>query len=270
MVKKLIKHEVIYYSRTLGFTLPIIMVMGLMTRVFLAFAENDNVVTNTIAYSSVAMLAMGCMAAVILAVVISVVRFYKNMYTAEGYLSFTLPVTNHQHILVKLGAAVACQIVTLLAIVIAVAIASWEVVAGFNIFNVLTFEIFSAYVGEANAVLYIIEGVLLVLISFIFTTLLYYACITIGQTAKKNRILMAVATYFIYYVITQVIGTVFSIVFMILSMSGALDYPLMWLTERPTVLAHIFMCGFIVVYAALSVVFYVVTHRIMTKKLNLE
>ena len=53
-----------------------------------------------------------------LAVVLGVIRFYKNLFTKEGYLTFTLPVTSTQHILVKSTTAVLVQIVSIIAIML--------------------------------------------------------------------------------------------------------------------------------------------------------
>ena len=63
--------------------------------------------------------------------------------------------------------------------------------------------------------------------------MLYYACISIGQTAKKNRILLAIGVYYIYTIIVQVISTVFSVVFSLLSVSGVLDSLLIRISENP-------------------------------------
>ena len=42
----------------------------------------------------------------VLSVVVVVVRFYQNLISDEGYLSFTLPVTAAQHIAAKLAAGI--------------------------------------------------------------------------------------------------------------------------------------------------------------------
>ena len=124
--------------------------------------------------------------------------------------------------------------------------------------------------GIANIIGWIIEFVVLIIIAPVYSMLLDYACITIGQTAKKNRILMAVVTYFVYYVITQCIGTVFSIMVTVLGITGALDGLGIWLVNNFAIAIHIFLCASIVVTAIISAVFWFVTQKIMTQKLNLE
>lgn len=272
MVKKLIKHEFVYYVRTLGLALPIVLLMGIMTRLFHLF-RNGSVINEIAAYSSTAMFIIASIALIVLSTVISVVRFYKNMYSSEGYLTFTLPVTNHQHLLVKLGAAMVCQAACLLTVFLATAIASFEVPEGSNIFKTVRylFEQLFWGCGTANAIFYIIEGILLLFLGSAFGFLLYYACITVGQTAKKNRILMAVGAYFIYYVATQVVSTVLVMLATVVGLSGGFFTSIIdWLAEHPMETMHIYMTVCVVIYAVLTVAAYIVTHRIMTKKLNLE
>ena len=271
MVKKLIKNEFIYYLRTLGLALPIVLAMGIMTRIFALF-RNGNVINEIAIFSSTAMFIIASIALIVLSTVISVVRFYKNMYSSEGYLTFTLPVTNHQHLLVKLCVAMVCQAACFITVFLALGIASFEVVDGFNIFKLVGYlfdYLFSSY-GTANALFYIIEGIFILFFGSAFSFLLYYACITVGQTAKKNRILMAVGAYFIYYVATQVISTVLVMIVTLLGLSGSLDVIFEWIAEHPMEMLHIYMTVGAIVYAAFAVAGYFVTHSIMTKKLNLE
>ena len=128
----------------------------------------------------------------------------------------------------------------------------------------------SADIGTAHLVGYIIEIVAMLLVAPIFSMLLSYACITVGQLAKKNRIIMAVGAYFIYYVATQVISTVFIMAITILGRAGALDGIGQWIAYHPLESIHIgFTIGF-VFFAALSAIFWLITQKLMTKKLNLE
>ncbi len=270
MVKKLLKHEFIYYFRTFGMFLPIVLAVGVVTRIFL-FLDNGSVISELATASSVFMLIVACVALILLSSVVSVVRFYKNMYSSEGYLTFTLPVTNSEHIFVKLLATTVCEAICVVTVIAAGAIAIsgelfMDLIRGLG--NALR-AFFSLY-GAANAVAFIIEAILLFILSAVSGTLLYYACITVGQMAKKNRILMAFGAYFIYYVATQMISTAFVIIITILEMSGALDSIGTWLSTNSVVAIHIYLCGTIVISTVLAAAYWLVTQRIMTKKLNLE
>ncbi len=270
MVKKLLKHEFIYYFRTFGVLLPIVLAVGAVTRVFMLL-DNGSIISSLAFASSALMLAVACVALVTLSYVVSVVRFYKNMYSAEGYLTFTLPVTNAQHIFVKLLASFVCEVICIATVVAAVAIAlSGEPLAVLirGLGNALS-DFFYLY-GTANSIAFIVETVVLLVISAVSGTLLYYACITVGQMAKKNRILMAFGAYFVYYVATQMLSTAFVIIILILETSGALDAIGAWLSANSVVAIHIYLCGAAVISTAIGAAYWFVTHRIMTKKLNLE
>ena len=270
MVKKLLKYELMYYLRTLGLFLPIVLVIGLVTKIFIML-DGNNALSSIAIGSSVLMLAIACAAIVMLSTVVSIIRFYKNMYSSEGYLTFALPITCDQHIFVKLLSSLICQLVCLVTAVLAVVVA----ISGKPLNEVVDFlsdgfrEFFELY-GAGNAVGYIIEAVLLLLTSVVSNLLLFYTCITVGQTARKNRVLMAIVAYFVYYVITQTIGTVFAITVTVLESIGALDALDEWFTAHSALMIHSYLCVAIVVNAALVFAFWYVTKKIMSKKLNLE
>jgi len=271
MVKKLFKHEFIYYFRTFALFLPIVLVIGIMARVFRFFENFDSVLVDIVIFSSASMLVVACFALLMLSVVVAVVRFYKNMYSAEGYLTFTLPVNNAQHIFVKLLTAICCQAICLLTVILAAIIAiSGEPLKDFLLMLTAGISEFYEDIGAVSFIAFVFDIIVIALLSVAGNMLLYYACITVGQTAKKNRILMAVGAYFIYYVATQVISTVIVMIFTVLGMSGVFDGIVMWLDDHMILTMHLSMGISIVIYAAMAVAFWFVTQSIMTKKLNLE
>jgi len=271
MVKKLFKHEFIYYFRTFALFLPIVLVIGIMARVFRFFENFDSVLVDIVIFSSASMLVVACFALLMLSVVVAVVRFYKNMYSAEGYLTFTLPVNNAQHIFVKLLTAICCQAICLLTVILAAIIAiSGEPLKDFLLMLTAGISEFYEDIGAVSFIAFVFDIIVIALLSVAGNMLLYYACITVGQTAKKNRILMAVGAYFIYYVATQVISTVIVMIFTVLGMSGVFDGIVMWLDDHMILTMHLTMGVSIVIYAAMAVAFWFVTQSIMTKKLNLE
>ncbi len=270
MVTKLFKYEFTYYLRTFGLFLPIVLVVAAATRVFKLF--DDTKAINRIAIgSSSALLFMACAALITLSVVAGVVRFYKNMYSSEGYLTFTLPVTHTQHIFVKIVVAMACQAICVFTVIAAtcIALVKEELAEVLKAFADIVKDS-THVVGAVNTALYIFEFILLVVLAVAMNMLLYYACITIGQTAKKNRILMAVGAYFAYYIATQILSTLFIIIVAILGETGVLNSVVDCLIENPAASVHVILGLIIGVYAAMSALFWIVTQTIMTKKLNLE
>ena len=289
MVKKLFKHEILYYARTFGLFLPLVVLFGIMTKVSFLFGSDETIVQlglltrlsflfdgdKSIAelaqYVSATLLYLSCLALLIMSFFMSIVRFYKNMYTAEGYLTFTLPVTNAQHIFVKLISAFLTQVVCAVTVVLAVFIAT---------FGDTLVELFTAFyeligiakdsIGIGNLIGFSVEVILLTIITPIFAMLLAYACVTVGQLAKKNRIVMAVVAYIVYYIATQIISTIFTAIVMILGGAGAFDGLLEWASNHTITALHMLFCIAIVFTAGIAAVFWTVTQKIMSKKLNLE
>ncbi len=270
MVKKLFKHEFVYYIRTLGIFIPLVLVVGLVAKIFRVIDNGEAVTEIAMAFSTL-MLFAGAFALLMFCTVVSIVRFYKNMYSSEGYLTFTLPVTNPQHIFVKLSVSMIFSCICALTVIAAILIAfSGEVMTA--LFKQIgeAFASLTVYLPTYHMVLYAVELLVLFLLGVASTQLLYYACITIGQTAKKNRILMAVVAYFVYYVISQALSTVVTIVFTILGYSDAFAAIGEFIYMHPIAAAHIFLCGAMVFSALITALFYFITLKIMNKKLNLE
>ena len=269
MVKKLLKYEFISYLRTLMPMYVIMLAIGLLNR-FIQLFENDHFSYNIVFTSSLVALIISAVVCLLMTVVMGVIRFYKNLYTAEGYLSFTLPVTAGQHIFSKLMMLVTFTCISLLAIFAA---CSFAMMGEFfaEVFKAIGY-LLNRFCREysTHSIFYILEVILLFFAAIIYLYLVYYGCITIGQTAKKNRILMAFGVYFIYYLITQVLGTIMVIVGMFFGEIGILEKLGTFITRHPLTSAHFFLIGEAVLLAGLSAAYYFIIRYFMNNKLNLE
>ena len=273
MVKKLLRQEFNYYSRTLIFILPAVLFLGMSTRV-VQFFEFDHAVYYLIFALSIFILSVSSIVAVLASEVLGVVRFYKNLYTAEGYLTFTLPVTNHQHIISKVIAHVIAVMASIVTVIIAWTIAFFNV--EYELFTEIVNEFselfdsidISYYIGHFIA--FGLEFLLILIISSIGTPLLYYTCISIGQTAKKHRILTSIGVYYLYNIALEVIATAISIFFVLLGSFGALEGLTTFIVNYPLAFFHILIWLMIIVSAGFTVLCYYINLKIMNNKLNLE
>ncbi len=268
MVKKLIKHEFIYYLRTLAIFLPVMLFMGLSTCI-VQLIKNETVWFLIIQVGSYSLLVIGTIACALITSILGIVRFYKNMYSSEGYLTFTLPISNNQHIFAKLITYVTCEIVSLLVVII-----SWFIALAphLHFLPQLFKELIELLklINAGDVILFTFETIIMLIIGVFSTPLLYYACISIGQLAKKNRILLAIGAYYIYTVIVQALSTIASAIFTLFGTMGAFENIAIFITEHPSVSIHGFMWITIIFSAAVSFVFYLITKKIMDNKLNLE
>ena len=270
MVKRLFKHEILYYLRTLLPVQAVLLGIALLGR-FVQFFETDSTSYKIVFWSSVVMFIISVIACILMSVAIGVVRFYKNLFTAEGYLTFTLPVTPTQHILVKVCTAVLFQIISLAAVLLSVCIiTSGDVLSEIIKAAAYLLKFAMENVAGGHIVLYIIEMVILFIAAFFSQYLLYYFCISVGQLFRKNRILAAVGVYFGYYMITQAIGT-------ILTVSGTVLYNILPLEPiaqlmslHPYESIHVFIGLMILLSLVICAVFFLIIRFIISRKLNLE
>lgn len=270
MVSKLFKHELEYYIRSL---VPMYIILGIVAVMgrFVQFFEAETAAYEILQGSSVFMLIVACLAAVFLSVLFAIVRFYKNMFSGEGYLTMTLPVTPTQHLWVKLMAALLANVTTFVAVGLAVCIFTlgpWLV----EIYKAIAYLYHQvANQMHGNLGWYFVEMIPLFLVSMAATLLLYYACMSVGQLAKKNRVLAAVGAYFGLYVINQILGTVLMVV---ATTSGIFEKFAEWflsLTEQQMFgYGHGFIWLGTAWSAVIGLVFFLVSRFILSKKLNLE
>ncbi len=271
MVRKLFKYEAAAVWRSMLPVEIIVLGIALLTR-FIQLFEVESTAYDIVRASAIVMLVISVIVSLIISVIVSIKRFYTNMFSAEGYLTMTLPATPTQHILVKLSVAVISVLGAVLVSLIAVAIATMGEVL-IEIFKAGGY-LFSRYFERlgGHGIAYIFELLLTVIVVGASQLLLYYACISIGQFARKKRVLFACVAYFVYYVFTQIMGTLFIIT---VSMSprwlkavinAFADFAIM----NPNGAAHMVIWGIILFYAVQAVVFFFVSRYIIKNKLNLE
>lgn len=269
MVKKLFKHEFLAYARVMSLVYIILLTIAATGRV-IQFFQSDSVVYDIISGIANITYTVCLFAALSFGFVFGIIRFYKNLFTAEGYLSFTLPVTSTQHILAKSVTALGFSVITVLVILLSGCV----ITAGDFLVEIMKAlgYIFQKLHEQASfhISLFVLEFVLLLLVSSFSNLLLYYMFIAIGQLFKKNRILASVGAYFVYYLITQVISTILLIVFTVLVPENLFEQLLEFITLHPYATVHIVLCGLTVLAGVFAVIYFVVTRTIINKKLNLE
>ena len=96
-----------------------------------------------------------------------------------------------------------------------------------------------------------------------------YSCISIGQLARKNRVLAAVGVYFGYYVLTQILSTMFTI---LVSLFGEDLFELIGqcFANHPIPSVHTLLCQMVILPAIMAGIWFLITHTIIRKRLNLE
>ena len=198
-------------------------------------------------------------------------RFYKNKFTDEGYLTFTLPVTCSQHIISKLILCsvtfTATTLVVLLNIFIMLFIGlgpqfPWAEIRTF----VSDFLTNIQYQLGDFWIVYALEFLLFCILSTVLSCLFVFCCITIASIiAKKAKILTAVI---IYYVLNGVFSFAVQIInlFGISTLSNRI-YNFSPMLKNVTISLAAF--GVLLVLALLCVLLYTFEHWLLDRKLNL-
>ncbi len=269
MVKTLFKYEFKAYARTLLPLQAILVVLATLVR-GVQFLESDTVAYDIVFISSVVMLVISMVVLLVFSMIFSITRFYKNLFSHEGYLSFTLPVTTDQHLLTKLVMAFAFTLISVVSVIISgmVATSGDMLVEIIKVIGYGFSQLFELTDGHSLPLMF--EFILAALLSIINSYLIFYACISIGQTARKNRILAAFGVYFGYYLITQTISTIGILIINALYYTELWNKFTTWIDWHPYAFAHSFMGVVITVSLVLGFVYYIISRKIITNRLNLE
>lgn len=194
-----------------------------------------------------------------------VMHFYKTMVSDQGYLTNTLPVKTSTLINAKLLAAII-----------------WELIAGaLLVLSFILFFIGHIHVNDiqdfmrdltnlyhelfnyVNMPVLLIEVTVTAIVGLISGPLMMYAAIALGHLFKKHRILWAVISYFVIYVVMQIIASAY---FSICGYSS----PSVYNSEYAARTVENYMLFTTIFSVAFTAGFYAITDYIFTKHLNLE
>ena len=198
-------------------------------------------------------------------------HFYRNLFTDQGYLTFTLPLKRSE----ILNSKLITSIVTMLSTIIVITVAVSGVV-----FITLKKEIFTpelvkevsdffkefTKVDYLSFVLLIIEIIITAFLSLVFSSLFMFTCITIGAIiTRKNKLLASIGIYF-------AANSIFSTILSIMYMCG-IPSAIQWLdnvNEKHFDTAFL-LIGLLIIIAlsVLCTIMYTIQLYLSDKKLNL-
>ncbi len=214
---------------------------------------------------------IGLVAFSLISILFIYVRYYKNFFTDEGYLTFTLPVKRTALLNSKLISAVLTYIITFLAIFINL-LAMFSVGLGkelytkenlealVEVWNMLTHN-FGIYL-----LIYAIEMLAIFILSAVFSILFVYCCITVASIiAKKAKVITAIG---IYYGANMIFSFVVQI-FTLFGMQGMIARLANITSENAYIIIAIVLFGAIVFMFVFCAMIYTLVHYLIDRKLNL-
>lgn len=280
MLGKLLKHEWKAVWKVPTLLIVVLMIMAVVSGLTFALPIWDS---DWIGLPLSGMLLFLLFYVAMIAVVIGItiyfaVRYYKNMFTDEGYLTHTLPVTARQLLVNKVITMSAWNLIAVIAVALSlvvfggVTVLSLAAKEGRFAFDILEaieelkeirdYPFFNGFQSFA------VSGIVMILMSAVSGTMMVIGSITLGQMVRKHRILGSIGAYFAINTVTQVVSMViiFPIMIKMVNDEEFLNNfemsPFSFYTTTYTVMS--------VVFLAASVGLYFLSEYLLRKKLELE
>lgn len=205
MLGKLMKHEFRATGRImlplLGAELLLSVLAGLSIR-GLDRIENMNFLGVTY-ITTLAVFFLGLFALAVVAFVLMIQRFYRNLLRDEGYLAMTLPVSVDAQIWSKLLVSfvwfLAVGVLSVVTMLILLAIGArmnfLQAIFSEDVREMLREA--SAIVGGGNIFLFILEWIVLGFLGVCATCLRCYSALAIGHSAADHKLLLSFVAYFV-------------------------------------------------------------------------
>lgn len=200
------------------------------------------------------------------------IRFYKNMFTDEGYLTKTLPVSNGAHLLSKTITGSLWAGINMFSIYLCTYLVVWtpyvKAVFEENKEDILTEFGFTGQNADFSLTAALLVLLLFSCFSTISSIIMIYASVAFGQLFSSHRVLGAVVSYFVISTLISVLSVVFMALFghetRLLVTADTVESDFNFITYMAEV-----MRISAVLMIAVSVALYAATHYIMNKKINL-
>lgn len=218
---------------------------------------------------------IGIVAFSIISYILIYVRFYKNFFTDEGYLTFTLPVKRSQLLNSKLIASVLTMLCTS-TIIFADIIIMFAIGAGESFYNDLIYPLSQEF-AELLGLLSVSDGIYLcswiimllifLVLSNIFSTLFMFACITFASViTKKAKVITAIG---IYYVANGFISGFVQILYMF-GIGAVVDWVSAIQENMQLPVVTIIILGIVLFVALMCWLLYTLEYFMLDRKLNLS
>lgn len=203
------------------------------------------------------------------------VRYYKSMFTDEGYLTHTLPVSARELLLNKVITMSAWNLITIAGILVSLVIFGG---VAFLALKPLNSE-FARDVIRALAELpelfndpslagfqgFCASLLLMMLTSAFSGTMILIGAITLGQMVRKHRILGAIGAYFAINAVIQMVNTMVMMPITFGSMNN-----IWWDMDSPFPIFTGFYTVMSLVFVAVSVGLYFLCEYLIKRQLELE
>lgn len=194
---------------------------------------------------------------------------YKNFYSSEGYLTFTLPVSVDKHLASKTISGVIWLLVNA---IIIIAVTVLLLVFGFATDGLVSFDVIKG-LGEVfqefatpMGVLYSIELLIFGILYLIGSVLqIVFSVVLGGALARTHKVLAAIGVYILSGMATSFISSIFSFIGTLSTYNISISYVTDWFIEsQPTIIISM------IVSLGFAVGFYFLSRVSLKNSLNLD
>lgn len=272
MLGKLLKHEFIATKRIYLPIYFVTIVLALVVNGFFALQEeffNDDssfsVISTIFIIFFTVMFILILLCCLMSGTVISLYRFYKNVFTDEGYLTNTLPVKPISILVSKLITGIVWSIAGTVVFILSIFLIDFdllkELVKNINVTVIIDFL--------SDNLLFIASLAVFSLISLIMTLSMAYMSVAIGNFAHNHKAALSIVVYFASLTIFEIVASV-SLAITNEKWDSSLtifaDHSTFTISHAYSAIMFIY-AGVLLVVSALELFF---THFIMSRKLNLS
>ncbi|MBR5241753.1 MAG: hypothetical protein IKV20_01320 [Clostridia bacterium] len=281
MLRKLIKYDKKALRKISLSMFLVALVAGALSGVCNRFMDKvSEYVALEMLFSLINILSLFALAASMLVVIVFVaLRFYRNFYTDEGYLTFTLPARRTQLMFSKTLVGFCAIVKQLIAILGGVAIIlafvwdkATDETAVTSVAEIIVVAIRKLWKSDPKMfVIYAVEGFLGIIAYLFFDLMLIYLCISLASViVKKARIAVAIAIF--YFANSFVIGGI-ELAVILLTLSASEGFYLLVenvpLTEQNALMV-LFILALIIFLLIEAFICYMINLAITERRLNLE
>ena len=201
MFGKLVKHEFRATARIIPFVF--------LVTVFLALVHMLTVRLNlgVLANLSFVLVIIMCFAQIAVTVILIVWRYYKSLYSNEGYLTHTLPVAPSKHLWSKLLVG---GVWYLAAMLLTFGVITTVISTDLQMKDVITYDKFLQLFGmQNNQTAFFVIIAVMMLISVVQTLAEAYFAITVGSVSKLHKLGIGgpILIFFAEYMGLQIVNT---------------------------------------------------------------
>lgn len=204
------------------------------------------------------------------------VRYYKNLFSDEGYLTFTLPLKRSQVLNSKFISGLIMSLLTMFAVaietVIGLCIAFYRDIFNKQFYNEIKVVIEEISKEKAFDELITMFALILIIVVTVYAASLLFTflCITVGSViTRKNKVATAIG---IYYGATAVL-TFAGQIFALFGMSGLVNWGDKIIAYDEFIFFYYLFGAFLVIIffvATIAAILYAINYWLLDKKLNLS